>query len=54
MCWERPGRKNGKRRRNASGSWRKSAGGNVNALEAVEEAGFFKRLWHELLMWWQS
>ena len=24
------------------------------ALEAVEEAGFFKRLWHELLMWWQS
>ncbi len=24
------------------------------ALEAVEEGGFFKRLWHELLMWWQS
>ena len=24
------------------------------ALEAVPEAGFFKRLWHELLMWWQS
>ncbi|GAB2510381.1 D-alanyl-D-alanine carboxypeptidase family protein [Lysobacter humi (ex Lee et al. 2017)] len=24
------------------------------ALEAVEEAGFFKRLWHELLMWWES
>ncbi|MES2858849.1 MAG: D-alanyl-D-alanine carboxypeptidase family protein [Pseudomonadota bacterium] len=24
------------------------------AMEAVEEAGFFKRLWHELLMWWQS
>ena len=24
------------------------------ALEAVEEAGFFKRLWHELLMWWNS
>lgn len=22
------------------------------ALEAVEQAGFFKRLWHELLMWW--
>ena len=24
------------------------------AMDAVEEAGFFKRLWHELLMWWQS
>ncbi|WP_425600308.1 D-alanyl-D-alanine carboxypeptidase family protein [Luteimonas deserti] len=24
------------------------------ALEAVEEAGFFKRLWHEFLMWWKS
>ena len=24
------------------------------ALEAVEEAGFFKRLWHALLMWWES
>lgn len=24
------------------------------ALEAVERGGFFKRLWHELLMWWQS
>ena len=24
------------------------------ALEAVERAGFFKRLWHEFLMWWQS
>ncbi|MEO5629280.1 MAG: D-alanyl-D-alanine carboxypeptidase family protein, partial [Thermomonas sp.] len=24
------------------------------ALEAVAEGGFFKRLWHELLMWWQS
>ena len=24
------------------------------ALEAVEEAGFFKRLWHEFLMWWHS
>ncbi|MEN5116222.1 D-alanyl-D-alanine carboxypeptidase family protein [Luteimonas sp. TWI662] len=24
------------------------------ALEAVEEAGFFKRLWHEFLMWWNS
>ena len=22
------------------------------ALNAVEEGGFFKRLWHELLMWW--
>ena len=22
------------------------------AQEAVEEAGFFKRLWHDLLMWW--
>ncbi|MEO6228215.1 MAG: D-alanyl-D-alanine carboxypeptidase family protein [Thermomonas sp.] len=24
------------------------------ALEGVDEGGFFKRLWHELLMWWQS
>ena len=24
------------------------------ALVAVEEGGFFKRLWHELLMWWQD
>jgi len=24
------------------------------ALQAVEEGGFFKRLWHGLLMWWQS
>ena len=24
------------------------------ALEAVERAGFFKRLWHEFLMWWHS
>lgn len=24
------------------------------AIEAVEQAGFFKRLWHELLMWWES
>ena len=24
------------------------------ALEGIEEAGFFKRLWHELLMWWES
>jgi len=24
------------------------------ALAAVEEAGFFKRLWHDLLMWWES
>jgi D-alanyl-D-alanine carboxypeptidase (penicillin-binding protein 5/6) len=24
------------------------------ALEAVEEGGFFKRLWHDLLMWWQG
>ena len=24
------------------------------ALQAVEEAGFFKRLWHEFLMWWNS
>ena len=24
------------------------------ALEEVPEAGFFKRLWHELLMWWQA
>lgn len=24
------------------------------ALTGVEQAGFFKRLWHELLMWWNS
>jgi serine-type D-Ala-D-Ala carboxypeptidase (penicillin-binding protein 5/6) len=24
------------------------------ALEAVPQAGFFKRLWHEFLMWWNS
>ena len=24
------------------------------AINAVEEGGFFKRLWHELLMWWQD
>ena len=24
------------------------------AREAVEQAGFFKRLWHSLLMWWES
>ncbi len=24
------------------------------ALHAVEQAGFFKRLWHEFLMWWNS
>jgi D-alanyl-D-alanine carboxypeptidase (penicillin-binding protein 5/6) len=24
------------------------------ALEAVEQAGFFKRLWHAFLMWWNS
>lgn len=24
------------------------------ALEAVERAGFFKRIWHEILMWWDS
>lgn len=24
------------------------------AIDGVEEAGFFKRLWHELLMWWES
>ncbi|TYT25823.1 D-alanyl-D-alanine carboxypeptidase [Luteimonas viscosa] len=24
------------------------------ALQAVEEAGFFKRLWHEFLMWWNA
>ena len=22
------------------------------ALNAIEQGGFFKRLWHELLMWW--
>ena len=24
------------------------------AIDAVAEGGFFKRLWHELLMWWQA
>lgn len=24
------------------------------AITAIEQGGFFKRLWHELLMWWQS
>lgn len=24
------------------------------ALVAIEKGGFFKRLWHELLMWWQA
>ena len=24
------------------------------AVSAVEEGGFFRRLWHELLMWWQG
>jgi D-alanyl-D-alanine carboxypeptidase (penicillin-binding protein 5/6) len=24
------------------------------ALQAVEQGGFFKRLWHSLLLWWQS
>jgi D-alanyl-D-alanine carboxypeptidase (penicillin-binding protein 5/6) len=24
------------------------------AIDGVAEAGFFKRLWHELLMWWES
>ncbi|RNF82826.1 D-alanyl-D-alanine carboxypeptidase family protein [Montanilutibacter psychrotolerans] len=24
------------------------------AIAAIEQAGFFKRLWHELLMWWYS
>jgi D-alanyl-D-alanine carboxypeptidase (penicillin-binding protein 5/6) len=24
------------------------------ALEGIPEAGFFKRLWHEFLMWWES
>lgn len=24
------------------------------ALNGIERAGFFKRLWHELLMWWES
>jgi D-alanyl-D-alanine carboxypeptidase (penicillin-binding protein 5/6) len=26
----------------------------VIALQEVAEANFFKRLWHELLMWWES
>lgn len=24
------------------------------ALEPVERAGFFKRIWHEIVMWWES
>ena len=24
------------------------------AISAIEQGGFFKRLWHELLMWWQA
>ena len=24
------------------------------ALEAVPEANYFKRLWHDFLMWWES
>ena len=28
--------------------------GDWSAFGAVEEAGFFKRLWHALLMWWDS
>ena len=24
------------------------------AINGIEQAGFFKRLWHELLMWWHS
>jgi D-alanyl-D-alanine carboxypeptidase (penicillin-binding protein 5/6) len=24
------------------------------ALQRIPEAGFFKRLWHEFLMWWES
>ncbi|TBR12397.1 MAG: D-alanyl-D-alanine carboxypeptidase [Lysobacter sp.] len=42
------------------GSVRVMLGGKVLAerplvaLAAIEEAGFFKRLWHELLMWWES
>ena len=24
------------------------------AISAIEPGGFFKRLWHELLMWWES
>ncbi len=24
------------------------------AIDGVEQGGFFKRLWHELLMWWES
>ena len=26
----------------------------IVALQAVEEANFFKRLWHSFLMWWES
>jgi D-alanyl-D-alanine carboxypeptidase (penicillin-binding protein 5/6) len=24
------------------------------ALQSIEEANFFKRLWHDLLIWWDS
>ena len=24
------------------------------AMQEVERAGFFKRLWHSLLLWWKS
>ena len=30
------------------------AGAVGKTAQAVEEAGFFKRLWHEFLMWWDS
>ena len=26
----------------------------IIALQAIEEANFFKRLWHDLLLWWES
>ncbi len=26
----------------------------IIALQAIEEANFFKRLWHEFLIWWES
>ena len=26
----------------------------IVALQAVEEANFFKRLWHDFLIWWES
>jgi D-alanyl-D-alanine carboxypeptidase (penicillin-binding protein 5/6) len=44
----------------AVGSVRVSLDGKVIAqaplvaIDGVEEGGFFKRLWHELLMWWES